>query len=77
MPETNSEERARILFGAAIQAHIKDHWERTGRPLNASNLQALANVEALRQQHGITDAEITAYRRANQAEFDRLALIQA
>ncbi|MFE9844714.1 hypothetical protein [Streptomyces goshikiensis] len=77
MPETPAEERARILFGAAIQAHIKDHWARIGRPLNASNLEAAANVDTLRRQHGITDAEITAFRQTNKAEFDRLAAIQA
>lgn len=77
MPETPAEARARILFGAAIQAHIKDHWERIGRPLNSSNLEALANVEALRQQYGITDADIAAYRRNHKAQLDEIAAIQA
>jgi hypothetical protein len=77
MPESTAEERARILSGAAIHAHIKEHWARIGRPLNASNVQALANVEALRQQYGITDAEIAAYRRTHKSELDQLAFIQA
>ncbi|MFJ8016214.1 hypothetical protein [Streptomyces sp. NPDC096339] len=77
MPETPAEAHTRILSGAATYAHIKDYWKRTGRELTADNEQAFANVEALRQQHGVTDAEIAAYRRTYKAELDRLAAIQA
>ncbi|MEU3903290.1 hypothetical protein AB0F20_05675 [Streptomyces goshikiensis] len=77
MPETPAEAHARLLYGAAVYAHIKDYWKQTGREMTADNEKSFANVEALRQQHGVTDAEIAAYRRTYKAELDRLAAIQA
>lgn len=77
MPETDTAERTRVLEWVVVYAHLKDHMERSGRPLTADQRQSFANAAAAQERHGITDAEINAYRRQHKDYLDRLAARQA
>lgn len=77
MPETVISERTRVLEWTAAYAHIKDYWISSRRPMTAEQQQVFANSVAMQRQHGITDAEITAYRRDHKTSLDALAARQA
>lgn len=76
MPEAVISERTRVLEWTAAYAHIKDYWVQSGRPMTAEQKQVFANSVAMQKQHGITDAEIDAYRRQHTTSLDALAARQ-
>lgn len=77
MSETVIDERTRVLDWIAAYAHIEDHWVRSGRPMTDDQKQSFANAVRAQKQHGITDAEVDAYRRQHKASLDALAARQA
>ncbi|MCX5407484.1 hypothetical protein OHA37_26925 [Streptomyces sp. NBC_00335] len=76
MPETDITERVRVLEWVTVYAHLKAHMEQRG-PLTADQRHSFANAVAAQKKHGITDAEISAYRVKHKDYLDRLAARQA